>query len=107
MDQEQIQQQFLTFAQPLAMYVQLGGRKEAMEDLARNLWAALLAGPAAEAQLWEALDGEVDGGIIKSIRGCFYEEMKPTVGGEKLDQLRRHYGISLPAENGPGSPEHD
>lgn len=95
MDKHHIQEVFLEFATPLVPYVQLGGRKEAMEEIARQLWMAMIAGDEAEQQFWSALssDGQLPAEIIASIQKCFDDEMKPKVSAENLAELRENYGI--------------
>ena len=95
MDQAEIQQMFRHFSEPLAFYAALGARKEAVESLARNLWAALLGGEELEAATWQQIEqsGGIDGSLLASVRACYDTEMKPRVSGEQLDSLRRHYGI--------------
>ncbi len=103
MDQPAIQKLFQEFAAPLGKYVVLGARREAAATLARNLWAALIAGPQAELQMWESLQN-TDGAqpaMLDAIRACYHEHMKPVVSCEKLAALRQHYGIR-PRE--PSSP---
>jgi hypothetical protein len=97
MEQTDIQSLFREFAAPLGQYMTLGGRKEAVETLARNLWMAMLAGPAAEKELWEAMQGaaEVPGEFVDIIHRCYRDEMKPTVSAEQLAALRKHYGIRV------------
>jgi hypothetical protein len=101
MNQNEAQALFLKFAAPLAFYVRLGGRKEAIESVARTLWAAMLGGPAVEEQVWNSLrTSEVDSGVIESIRACYYDEMRPQLSDEDLGALRQRYGIEM-SERGP------
>ena len=95
MDRSAIQELFQEFAAPLGKYVVLGGRKEAATQLASNLWAALIAGPQAELQMWESLEqsGGAYAAMLDSIRTCYLEQMKPVVSSETLAAIRQHYGI--------------
>jgi len=100
MDQTDIQSLFRKFASPLAQYVTLGGRQEAVETLARNLWMAMLAGSAAEKEAWETMRGAADvpGDFLDLIHNCYRDQMKPAVSPEQLAALRKHYGIRVPEE---------
>ena len=51
MQESDVQEIFLRFAAPLSGFAILGGRKESVEELARNLWMVLLAGDQAEEQM--------------------------------------------------------
>ena len=101
MEQTDIQSLFREFATPLGRYVTLGGRKEAVETLARNLWMAMLAGPAAEKEFWDTMQGaaEVPSESVELIHRCYRDEMKPTVSGEQLASLRKQYGIRVTEED--------
>jgi hypothetical protein len=101
MEQTEIQSLFRGFAAPLAPYVKLGGRKEAIETLARNLWMAMLAGPAAEREVWETMQGAEDVPVefLELIHRCYRNEMKAAVTAEQLAALREHYGIRAHEEN--------
>ncbi len=52
MQESDIQDLFIRFASPLSGFATLGGRKESVDELARNLWMAMLAGVEAEEQMW-------------------------------------------------------
>jgi hypothetical protein len=101
MEQTDIQSLFRQFAAPLGRFRTLGGRKEALETLARNLWMAMLAGPAAETELWEAMQAAADvpREFSELIQSCYRDEMKPTVTAENLAALRAHYGIRVVEED--------
>ena len=73
----------------------LGGRKETAEQLARNLWAALLGGPEVEKELLEALE-ETGSELVGLLKQCYEQEMKPMVTRQQLEDLRAHYGIPDP-----------
>jgi hypothetical protein len=100
MEQADVQSLFRVFAAPLGRYVTLGGRKEAVETLARNLWMAMLAGPAAEKELWQAMQGTADvpPELLELIHRCYCDQMKPTVSNEQLAVLRERYGIRVAEE---------
>lgn len=97
MDQTDIQSLFRGFAAPLGQYMELGGRKEAVEALARNLWVAMLAGPAAEKEVWETMRNAADvpGEFLELLHACYCSEMKPSVSADQLTALRNHYGIRV------------
>jgi hypothetical protein len=97
LDQDEVQSLFERFAAPLAAYVALGGRKEAMEAVARTLWFTVIGGPHIEEQMWAELgkSGDVDANLLESIRTCYAEEMKPVVSDEQLAALRRRYNIRV------------
>lgn len=68
----------------------LGGRKESVEELARNLWMVLLAGDQAEEQMWRSL-AQTDVDLCETVKRCYLEEMKPMVREEELAALRTRY----------------
>jgi len=86
---------FERFMAPLTPYVALGGRQEAVEKLARNLWIAMLSGPKVEEAFWETMrkTAGLDADLFELIQRCYFEEMKPVVGEEQLAALRKRYGI--------------
>jgi hypothetical protein len=96
MNQEEIHALFLKFAAPLAFYIRLGGRKEAIETIAKMLWGALLGGAAVEERVWGELrqSADVEPGLVESLQACYYDEMKPLVSESDLAELRRQYGIA-------------
>ena len=100
MDQVEIQALFREFAAPLDVYAQLGARSEAMETLAKNLWATMIGGPEAESQMWDQLRqaGGVDAELLESIRRCYYQEMKSALSDEQLADLRQRYGMRVEEE---------
>ena len=95
MDQADVEELFCRFASPLADYVSLGGRKEAVAMLAKTLWAALIAGPASEKETWNSLKAtdNVDPSLLESVQACYYDKMKPVVSEEQLTELRERYGV--------------
>ena len=95
MNQEEIHALFLKFAAPLAFYIRLGGRKEAIETIAKMLWGALLGGAEVEERVWGELrqSADVEPGLVDSLQACYYDEMKPLVSESDLAELRRQYGI--------------
>lgn len=90
MQESKVQEIFLRFAAPLSGFAILGGRKESVEELARNLWMVLLAGDKAEAQMWSSLS-ESDAGLCETVKRCYLDEMKPQVSEEEVSALRRRY----------------
>ena len=104
MDRSAIRSLFQQFAAPLEKYVVLGARREAVTELARNLWAALIAGPQAEQQVWDALQqsGDAPAALFDLIRTCYLDEMKPVVRREELAALRQHYGMRPAEPSEPG-----
>ena len=90
MQESEVQELFARFAAPLTGLVALGGRKGAVEELARNLWMVLLAGDQAEERMWSSL-AETDGDLCETVKRCYLEEMKPLVTEEQLAALRRRY----------------
>ncbi len=68
----------------------LGGRKESVEELARNLWMVLLAGEQAEEQMWASL-AQTNVDFCETVKHCYLEEMKPLVAEEELSALRQRY----------------
>ncbi len=95
MTPEEIRDQYRLFSQPIAFYAALGARKEAVESLARNMWAALLGGEAAEQALWQSLHNEpgLDASLLASLKACYETEMKPTITPDMLQRIREHYGL--------------
>jgi len=93
MKQEEIRKHFAEFAAPLTSFVALGSDKESVEQLARNLWAAMLGGEEVEQQLWSALEenGQIDTSILDLVKRCYDEDMKPTLSQDQLMELRQHY----------------
>jgi hypothetical protein len=108
-DRTDIQQLFQKFAAPLGQYVVLGGRQGAAETLARNLWLAMLAGPEAEEEVWRAMGAAsgADAGLLESLRQCYLSQMKPAVGQDQLDNLRKHYQISSDEDEAAGDGRHE
>ncbi len=94
MDVETIQSVFQRFAGPLYGFSALGGRKDAIDELARNLWLVLLGGPAAEREFWEQMD-QSQNDLAESVRECYQQQMKPLVEDDELQQVREHYGIQV------------
>ena len=90
MQESDIQEIFIRFASPLAGFAALGGRKESVDELARNLWMAMLAGTEAEEQMWASL-AQADADLCDTVKLCYFEEMKPLVGEEDLAALRQRY----------------
>jgi hypothetical protein len=90
MQESEVQDIFLRFAAPLSGFAMLGGRKESVEELARNLWMVLLAGDQAEEQMWTSL-AQGDGDLCETAKRCYLEEMKPLVSDEELAALRQRY----------------
>jgi hypothetical protein len=90
MQESEVQDTFLRFAAPLSGFATLGGRKESVEELARNLWMVLLAGDQAEEQLWNAL-AQSDANLCETVKRCYLEEMKPLVSEVELAALRQRY----------------
>jgi hypothetical protein len=90
MEQSDIQKLFIGFAAPLFGFAALGGRKKSVEELARNLWVAMLAGNEAEEQMWTSL-ADADADLCDTVKRCYFEEMKPLVSKEQLAALRQRY----------------
>jgi len=90
MQESDVQAIFLRFAAPLSGFALLGGRKESVEELARNLWMVLLAGDQAEEQMWRSL-AQSDADLCETVKRCYLEEMKPLVSEEELAALRQRY----------------
>ena len=90
MQESDVQAIFVRFAAPLSGFAILGGRKESVEELARNLWMVLLAGDQAEEQMWRSL-ARSDADLCETIKRCYLEEMKPLVSEEELAALRQRY----------------
>ncbi len=88
---------FQGFMAPLTPYVALGGRQEAVEKLARNLWIAMLSGPEVEEAFWETMRKTVslDTDLMESIQRCYFEEMKPVGSQKQLVALRIRYGVRV------------
>lgn len=104
MDQAEIQQLFQDFAAPLSSFVALGGDRDAATQLARNLWAAMLAGGDVEADFWQTLE-QSGSELTSALRRCYEDDMCPQISAEQLAELRRHYQIEPPEST--GSPEPD
>jgi len=90
MQESEVQELFLRFAAPLSGFTVLGGRKESVEELARNLWMVLLAGDQAVEQMWTSL-AQGDADLCETVKRCYLEEMKPLVSEEELAALRQRY----------------
>jgi hypothetical protein len=90
MHESEIKELFRRFATPLAGFVALGGRKESVEELARNLWLAMLVGDEAEERMWQAL-AATDTELCAAVKRCYLEDMKPSVSKEELLALRQRY----------------
>ena len=90
MQESDIQAIFLRFAAPLSGFALLGGRKESIAELARNLWMVLLAGDQAEEQMWRSL-AQSDADLCETVKHCYLEEMKPLVSESELAALRMRY----------------
>jgi hypothetical protein len=99
MDQAEVQSLFRKFAAPLAGYAATSPiRKELAEMLARNLWTALIAGPAMEEETWKVLKttGKLDDDSLQVIQQLYFEQMKPVVSEEQLAGLRQRYHLRRP-----------
>lgn len=97
MQESNIQEIFVRFASPLCGFAALGGRKESVEELARNLWMAMLAGTEAEEQMWASL-AQADADLCETVKICYFEEMKPLVSVDDLAALRQRYWDSTGTE---------
>ena len=97
MQESDIQELFARFAAPLVGFAALGGRIQAVEVLARNLWMAMLAGDQAETEMWRSL-AETDSDLCETVKRCYFDRMKPSVSEEQLAALRRRY---WPSEDAP------
>jgi hypothetical protein len=95
MREEDIRELFRQFATPLAGFVSLGARQGSAEQIARNLWAALLSGPQAEEEVWRAM-ASTESALADTLKQCYDTEMKPLVTRQQLADLRSHYGIPEP-----------
>jgi hypothetical protein len=95
MHEDEIRELFQQFATPLASFVSLGARQGSAEQIARNLWAALLGGPDVEAEVWRAVEG-TESALVDTLKQCYETEMKPLVTRQQLTDLRSHYGIPEP-----------
>ena len=90
MQESDVQEIFLRFAAPLSGFAILGGRKESIKELARNLWMVLLAGEQAEEQMWTSL-AQSDADLCETVKRCYLEQMKPLVSEDEMSALRRRY----------------
>ncbi len=90
MQESEVQAIFLRFVAPLSGFAILGGRKESLEELARNLWMVLLAGDQAEEQMWTTL-ARGDAELCDSVKRCYLDDMKPLVSQDELATLRHRY----------------
>ena len=86
--QAEVQDLFRSFAAPLAKFVSLGCRKEAAEELARNLWLAMIGGGSTEQDVWRAMS-QSDNELFAALKNCYEEEMKPVISPQHLAALRQ------------------
>lgn len=70
MQESEVQNIFLRFAAPLSGFAMLGGRRDSVEELARNLWMVLLAGDQAEEQMWTSL-AQGDADLCVTVKRCY------------------------------------
>jgi hypothetical protein len=96
MDQAEVRALFRKFATPLAGYAAASpARKQLAEMLARNLWAAMIAGPEMEAEAWKVFktQANLDDGSLQVIQQLYLDQMRPVVSEEQLAGLRERYRI--------------
>jgi len=105
MNEQQVQELYLRFAAPLASFVRLGTDVEATEQLARNLWTAMVAGPEAEQQMWDQLQASRSE-LVDVLRICYDEQMRPVVDEATWQKLQDWYRRQHDRwdEERPGSP---
>lgn len=63
--------------------------------LARNLWMAMIAGPAGEAEVWTVLKttGGLDNDSLQVIQELYLDQMRPAVTAEQLAALRTRFPL--------------
>ena len=63
--------------------------------LARSLWLAMIAGPEMESETWTTLKtiGKMDDDSIQVIQELYFDQMKPAVTEEQVEELRQRYRI--------------
>jgi hypothetical protein len=96
MDQAEVQALFRRFAAPLASYAATStSRQELAEMLARNLWTALIAGPAMEEETWKVMKSRasLDDQSLQPLQDLYFQQMKPVVSEEQLAALRQRYQV--------------
>ena len=91
MEQKEVQAAFIRFAAPLMSLVALGADKEAANELARNLWVAMIGGSDVEAQVFDAMR-ESSSELYDVLHRCYTEQMKTQVSADELAALRERYG---------------
>jgi len=97
MDQTTIQNLVMKFSAPMAGYASTSPeRRELAEMLVTHLWAALVAGPEMEEEVWQTLRtiGQLDDEAIQVIQQLYNDQMKPVVTNEQLAELRRRYRLN-------------
>jgi len=95
MTDEEVRDLLQEFAAPLSFYVTLPDRKTSAEALVKSPWLAMITGSEMEEETWKILRtrGNLDDDLLDSIQTCYYEKMKPVVGGEQLAALRERYKV--------------
>ena len=91
MKKNEVQDAFVRFAAPLMSLVALGADKAATNELARNLWVAMIGGPDVESQVFDAMR-ESSSELYDVLHRCYTEQMKTQVSDEELAALRERYG---------------
>ena len=90
MEKVEVQAIFVRFSAPLMSLVALGADREAANELARNLWMALIGGEDAERQVFDAMR-ETSSELYGVLERCYTQEMKTQVSADELARLRERY----------------
>jgi len=94
MNDEFLRNLFQGFSAPLAAFASTSReRRELAEMLARNLWAAMIAGPEMESKTWKILKstGKLDDSSLEIIKQLYFQQMKAVITEEQLADLRQRY----------------
>jgi hypothetical protein len=96
MEHAEAQALFRKFAAPLAGYAATSPPRQALaEMLARNLWMAMIAGPAMEEEMWKVFQkrANLDDDSLQPIKQLYFEQMKSVITDEQIAALRQRYRL--------------
>lgn len=94
MDDESLRNLFQRFSAPLAAFAATSGERRALAKmLARNLWAAMIAGPEMESETWKILKstGQLDDASLEIIKQLYFQQMKAAVTEKQLADIQQRY----------------
>ena len=100
MTNTQLQNLFQEFAMPLFTNNFMKTKQDTVLSFAKSLWVAMIAGEKAEEEFWKAMEENksLPQELIQSAKKYYVEEMKPAVSKERLEELRKRYGIAADIE---------